>query len=53
MVVLYVLHEGAYVSFILGVPDFANQPFRQLFSEGLPALTPLVAASEGDGAAGN
>ena len=44
---LYALHEGVYVSLILGAPGFVNAGFRELFAEGVPALTPLVAASGG------
>ncbi|MCY3655370.1 MAG: cadherin-like beta sandwich domain-containing protein, partial [Chloroflexi bacterium] len=44
---LYVLHEGAWGSHILGAPDFVNAPFRALFAAGVPALTPLVVRSEG------
>ena len=44
---LYALSEGEFVSYILGAPDFVTQPFRDLFAEGLPLMTPLVARSEG------
>ena len=44
---LYALHGGEYVPYILGAPDFANARFRDLYREGVPALTPLVAQSEG------
>ena len=44
---LYALSEGEFVSYILGAPDFVNQPFRDLFAGGLPPMTPLVAKSEG------
>ena len=44
---LYTLSEGEFVSYILGAPDFVNQPFRDLFADGLPLMTPLVASSEG------
>ena len=44
---LYTLSEGEFVSYILGAPDFVNQPFRDLFAGGLPLMTPLVARSEG------
>ena len=44
---LYALSEGEFVSYILGAPDFVNQPFRELFADGLPLMTPLVARSEG------
>ena len=44
---LYTLHEGVYVSYILGAPDFVNEAFRELYPDGLPALTPLVAGGNG------
>ncbi len=44
---LYVLHEGEWVSHILGAPDFVNAPFRALFADSVPALLPLVLRSEG------
>ena len=47
VVALYTLHQGAYVSYIPGAPDFVNRGFRELFSDGIPAVTPLVAASNG------
>ena len=47
IVAFYVLHEGVYVSYILGAPDFVNAGFVELFPDGLPSITPLVAASNG------
>ena len=47
IVALYALHDGAYVSYILGAPDFVNREFRELFADGLPPITPLVAGSNG------
>ena len=47
IVALYALHEGVYVSYILGAPDFVNAGFVELFPDGLPSITPLVAASNG------
>ena len=44
---LYALHEGDYVSYILGARPFVTQPFVELFAAGLPSITPLVARSEG------
>ena len=44
---VYALHEGEYVSYILGAPDFVNAAFRELFADGLPAVMPLVVKSEG------
>ena len=43
---LYTLHEGEWLSYLLGAPEFVNQPFRELFPHGLPALTPLVVKSD-------
>ena len=58
---MYTLHEGAYVSYILGAPDFVNAAFRELYADGVPSITPLIARSAGtpvvraggDGAATN
>ena len=44
---LYVPHEGEYVPYILGAPDFVNEAFVALYADGLPSLTPLIAKSEG------
>ena len=44
---VYALAEGEWVSYTLGAPEFVNQQFRELFAEGLPAVTSLVARSEG------
>ena len=44
---VYALVEGEYVSYILGAPDFVNQPFHDLFADGPPLMTPLVVKSEG------
>ena len=44
---LYALHEGEYEPYIIGAPDFVNARFRALFPEGVPALLPLVAHSDG------
>ena len=44
---LYTLHEREWLSYILEAPEFANQPFRELFADGLPAITPLVVKSDG------
>ncbi len=40
---VYVPHEGEYVPYILGAPDFVNEPFRELFPGGLPPAIPLIA----------
>ena len=50
---LYTLHEGAYVSYILGAPGFVNQAFRELYAGGVPSITPLIARSEGTPSAGS
>ena len=39
---LYTLHEGEWVSYLLGAPEFVNARFRERFAEGLPQGTPLV-----------
>ena len=44
---LYVRHEGAWVSLILGAPEFVNRAFRELFAEGLAADTPMIAQRVG------
>ena len=44
---LYALSEGEFVSYILGAPEFVTQPFRDLFADGLPLMTPLVAKERG------
>ena len=48
---LYALRDGVYVPYILGAPDFVNEAFLDLFTDGLPAVTPLVAGSSGPPAA--
>ena len=40
---LYVLSDGAWSSYILSAPDFVNRDFHELFRDGVPAATPLVA----------
>ncbi len=47
VVALYALHGGEFVSYILGAPEFVNQPFVELFADGVPPVTPLVAGSSG------
>ena len=44
---LYTLHDGDYVPYILGAPDFVNSSFGELFADGLPATTPLIIKSDG------
>ena len=43
---LYTLVGGAFVSYILGAPEVADASFRELFADGLPPVTPLVAKGE-------
>ena len=47
IVAFYALHEGVYLPYILGAPDFVNHEFRELFPDGLPVMAPLVAGSNG------
>ena len=47
IVALYMLHEGVFVSYILGAPGFVNAGFLELFPDGLPPITPLIATSNG------
>ena len=47
IVALYALHEGVYVSHILGAPGFVNAGFLELFPDGLPPITPLIVGSNG------
>ncbi len=49
---IYTLHDGGYAPYILGAPEFVNRSFRELFTGGLPSITPLVARSDGPPAAG-
>ena len=48
---VYALDGGGYISYILGAPGFVNEPFVELFAAGVPALTPLIASSEGPASA--
>ena len=48
---LYATQDGAFVTYILGAPGFVNRAFRELFADGLPANTPLLAKSDGPGLA--
>ena len=50
---LYAIHDGEWVSYILGAPEFVNREFRELHGDGLPAIMPLVAKSEGPPSAGS
>ena len=44
---LYTLDDGEYVSYIVGAPELVNRSFAGLFAGGVPALTPLIARSDG------
>ncbi len=44
---LYALEGGAYVSYILGAPEFVNRSFLELYAEGVPATTLVIARSDG------
>ena len=39
--------NGAWVSYIVGAPDFVNRAFRELYADGVPVNTPLLATSDG------
>ena len=39
---VYALNDGVWVSYILGAPEMVNAAFRELFTGGVPAATPLV-----------
>ena len=43
---VYALADGEYVSYILGAQEFVNREFRELFADGLPSATALVARGE-------
>ena len=43
---LYALDDGVFVPYILGAPEFVNREFGELWADGLPAATPLLARSE-------
>ena len=47
MTARYALHDGGWVSCILGAPEWVNAEFRELFAEGVPSIAPLVVRSEG------
>ena len=48
---LYALRDGKFVSYILEAPEFVNSAFGELFANGVAAITPLVAQSDGPPAA--
>ena len=37
IVALFAPHNGEYMPYILGAPDFMNRKFKELFADGLPA----------------
>ncbi len=43
---LYTLHDSEFTPYILGAPPFVNAPFRELFTDGVRPLTPLIAKHE-------
>ena len=43
---VYTLHDGVWVSYILGAPEFVNAAFRELYADGVPPVTPLVGKSD-------
>ena len=48
---LYALREGKFVPYILEAPEWVNRRFVELFPDGLPPITALVAQSDGPPAA--
>ena len=50
---LYALEDGAWVTYIIGAPEFVNRSFVALHAGGLSPMTPLVARSDGPPAAGS
>lgn len=48
---LYAIHQGGYVSYILGASGFANRAFVEMYADGLPITAPLVVKSDGPPAA--
>ncbi len=43
---VYALVEGEYTPYILGAPEFATARFRDLFADGVPAVTPFKVKRE-------
>ena len=43
VVAVYLWRDGAYVSYIIGAPEFVNRAFRDHFPDGLEPVTPLIA----------
>ncbi len=50
---LYALAAGEWVPYILAAPEFVNREFSELYAEGLPSITALVARSDGPPGAGS
>ena len=48
---LYATHDGVFVPHILGAPAFVSRDSGELFADGLPAATLLLARNEGPAAA--
>ncbi len=44
---LYALHEGEYLAYIVGAPEFVSRPFLELYADGVPPLTVLTVSSAG------
>ena len=44
---LHALEGGAYLSYILGAPEFVSRSFLELYAGGVPATTLLIARSDG------
>ena len=44
---LYALEDGAWVPYIIGAPGFVNRAFGELFADGVPSVTALIAGSSG------
>ncbi len=44
---LYALEDGAWVPDIIGAPAFVNRAFGELFADGVPSVTALIAGSSG------
>ena len=44
---VYALDGGEYLSYVLGAPGLVNDRFGELYAGGVPALTPLIASSDG------
>ena len=49
---VFALDDGDFVPLVLGAPDFVNRAFFELYEEGLPPVTPLLAKSDGPPAPG-